>query len=194
LTNPAHAVLGLGVIPAFSSCGGSGCKEYQTGSYAIRGQYHQPLSVDDAFYNSGEGSALWYDEGCFFGLIRGTTSLGERVGRFDISGAHKTLPIPCRVRVTNLENEKSLKMRLIDRGLFIAGRIIDVTLRAAAKPGFQGKGPTRARGEVLSVGGGSMRGRLRDESGAGGFGKLKKTPLVIRGGRTHSAPACSAPS
>ncbi|NIP97490.1 MAG: septal ring lytic transglycosylase RlpA family protein, partial [Akkermansiaceae bacterium] len=63
-------------------------------------------------------------------LKRGNTSLGEKVRRFDVSGAHKTLPLPCRVKVTNLENGKSVKMRLNDRGPFIAGRIIDVTPRA----------------------------------------------------------------
>lgn len=143
-----------------TSCGSRSYDGYQTRSYTIRGQDYHPLSVDEALYYSEEGIASWYDESRFFGLIRGNTSLGERVGRFDISGAHKTLPIPCRVKVTNLENGKSLKMRLNDRGPFIEGRIIDVTPRAAAKLGFKSQGLARARVEVLSVGDGQYQRKL----------------------------------
>lgn len=146
------------------SCGSGDYAGYQTRGYSIRGQHYQPLSVDDALYYSEEGIASWYDESRMFGLIRGNTSLGERVGRFDISGAHKTLPIPCRVRVTNLENGKSLIMRLNDRGPFITGRIIDVTPRAASKLGFKEKGLTRARVEVLSVGDGKYQRKAPSES------------------------------
>ena len=76
------------------------------------------------------------------------------MGRFDVSGAHKTLPLPCRVKVTNLENGKSLRMRLNDRGPFVAGRIIDVTPRAARKLGFKERGLARVKVECLSVGDG----------------------------------------
>ena len=86
--------------------------------------------------------------------MRGNTSLGEKVMPFAVSGAHKTLPLPCRVRVTNLKNGKSLKIRLNDRGPFIPGRIIDVTPRAATKLGFKEQGLTQVRVEVLSVGDG----------------------------------------
>jgi rare lipoprotein A len=134
---------------------------YQTRPYTIRGVRYQPLSVEQALQYSGEGIASWYDESRWFGFVRGNTSLGEKVGRFDISGAHKTLPLPCRVKVTNLENGRSLKMRLNDRGPFIAGRIIDVTPRAAAKLGFKDQGLTRARVEVLSVGDGKYKRKAR---------------------------------
>lgn len=119
------------------------------------------MSVEAALNYSGEGIASWYDESRFFGLIRGNTSLGEKVKPFAISGAHKTLPLPCRVNVTNLENGRSLKMRLNDRGPFIPGRIIDVTPRAAAKLGFKKKGLARARVEVLSVGDGKYKRKAR---------------------------------
>jgi rare lipoprotein A len=61
------------------------------------------------------------------------------------------------VKVTNLENGKSLKMRLNDRGPFVAGRIIDVTPRAAKKLGFKGKGLSRVRVQCLSVGDGKYQ-------------------------------------
>ena len=148
---------GIVVLPIallLLSCGAPDYKGYQTRSYYIRGQHYQPMSVDAALHYSDVGIASWYDESKFFGFVRGNTSLGERVGRFDISGAHKTLPIPCRVKVTNLSNGKSLKMRLNDRGPFIPRRIIDVTPRAASKLGFKEKGLTQVRVDVLSVGDG----------------------------------------
>ena len=138
------------------SCGG-GYDGYQTRSYTIRGIRYHPLSVDQALSYSNEGIASWYDESKFFGLMRGNTSLGEKVMPFAVSGAHKTLPLPCRVKVTNLKNGKSLKMRLNDRGPFIPGRIIDVTPRAAAKLGFKDQGLTQVKVEVLSVGDGKYK-------------------------------------
>ena len=154
------ALLGRVALPMallLVSCGSPDYKGYQTRGYSIRGQHYQPMSVERALHYSDEGIASWYDESSFFGFVRGNTSLGERVGHFDISGAHKTLPIPCRVKVTNLANGKSLKMRLNDRGPFIPGRIIDVTPRAASKLGFKEKGLTRVRVEVLSVGDGKYQ-------------------------------------
>ena len=80
---------------------------------------------------------------------------------WDISAAHKTLPLPCVVKVTNLKNGKSLKMRVNDRGPFIPGRIIDVTPRAANKLGFKSQGLTRCRVEVVSVGDGKYKRKAR---------------------------------
>lgn len=108
-----------------------------------------------------QGIASWYDESSFFGLKRGNTSLGEKVYPFAISAAHKTLPIPCVVQVTNLENGKKLKMRVNDRGPFIAGRIIDVSPRAARKLGFADQGLTQAEVEVISVGDGKYKRKAK---------------------------------
>ena len=139
------------------SCGGGGHKGYLARSYTVKGVRYHPLSVDQALRYRETGIASWYDESSFLGFKRGNTSLGEKVGRFDVSGAHKTLPLPCRVKVTNLENGKSLKLRLNDRGPFVVGRIIDLTPRAAKKLGFKGKGLTRVRVECLSVGDGKYK-------------------------------------
>jgi rare lipoprotein A len=158
-------MLGLLLVGVLSCCSSGDYRGYQTRGYAIRGQHYQPLSVEAALDYDETGIASWYDESKYFGFVRGNTSLGERVGRFDISGAHKTLPLPCRVKVTNLENGKTLKMRLNDRGPFIPGRIIDVTPRAAAKLGFKEKGLTRARVEVLSVGDGEYERKAGGRSG-----------------------------
>lgn len=74
-----------------------------------------------------------------------------------LTGAHKTLPLPCLVKVTNLGNGRSLKVRINDRGPFIPGRILDVTPRAAKKLGFYDQGVTDVRMEVISVGDGSYK-------------------------------------
>jgi len=159
-TRWASACLVFFTAFAYVSCG-SGYDGYQTRSYQIRGVHYQPYSVDEALSYNETGIASWYDESKYFGLVRGNTSLGEKVMPMAISGAHKTLPLPCRVKVTNLENGKTLKMRLNDRGPFIAGRIIDVTPRAAAKLGFKEKGLVQVRVEVLSVGDGKYKKKAK---------------------------------
>lgn len=142
------------------SCGG-GYKGYMTRPYTIRGVHYQPLSVDRALHYREEGIGSWYDESKFFGLKRGNTSLGEKVMPWHISAAHKTLPLPCVVKVTNLTNGEKLKMRVNDRGPFIPGRIIDVTPRAARKLGFKKQGLTRVRVEVVSIGDGKYKRKAR---------------------------------
>jgi rare lipoprotein A len=128
-----------------------------TRSYTVRGQFYQPKSVNEALRFEETGKCSWYNESTMFGLSRGTTSLGEKVMPWDMTGAHKTLPLPCVVKVTNLENGKSVRVRINDRGPFIPGRILDVTPRAAKALGFYEKGVIRAHIEVISVGDGSYK-------------------------------------
>lgn len=128
-----------------------------TRSYTVRGETYHPMSVNQALGHEETGICSWYDESSFFGLKRGTTSLGEKVQPWHLTGAHKTLPLPCLVKVTNLENGNSVNVRINDRGPFIAGRHLDVTPRAAKKLGFKEGGLTQTRMEVLSVGDGKYR-------------------------------------
>ncbi len=130
-------------------------------SYTVRGQSYQPMSVEAALDFEEIGGCSWYDESSFFGLKRGTTSLGEKVQPWHLTGAHKTLPLPCLVKVTNLENGKSLKIRINDRGPFISGRHLDVTPRAAKKLGFYDGGLTQTQIKVISVGDGSYKRKKR---------------------------------
>jgi rare lipoprotein A len=134
---------------------------YMTRSYTVRGQTYHPMSVDEALGHEETGTCSWYNESRFFGLKRGNTSLGEKVMPWHLTGAHKTLPLPALVRVTNLENGRSVKLRINDRGPFIPGRHLDVTPRAAKKLGFYDQGLTTTRLEVLAVGDGSYRKRYR---------------------------------
>lgn len=135
----------------------SGYNGHMKSSYTVRGQHYQPLSVEQALYYDEVGIASWYDESKFFGLKRGNTSLGEKVLPWHVTGAHKTLPLPCVVKVTNLSNGKTLKLRLNDRGPFIPGRIIDLTPRAAKKLNFHDRGLTKVRVQVISVGDGKYK-------------------------------------
>ena len=154
-TASASAVLLLSLLGSCAYPGGH--HGYLTRAYTTRGQFYQPMSVDAALDFKETGVCSWYNESSWFGLIRGTTSLGEKVMPWHLTGAHKTLPLPCFIKVTNLENGKSVKVRINDRGPFISNRILDVTPRAAKKLGFYDMGLTRTRIEVISVGDGSYQ-------------------------------------
>lgn len=128
-----------------------------TRSYTVRGQTYHPMDVETALHHGEVGTASWYNESKWFGLKRGTTSLGEKVMPWHNIAAHKTLPLPCVVKVTNLETGKSVKCRVNDRGPFIGDRIIDLSPRAARKIGFYDQGLATVEVEVLSVGDGEYK-------------------------------------
>ncbi len=162
---PGWCVLACIVPALLVSCARpEGYRGYMTRSYTVRGQSYQPMSVRQALGHEETGVCSWYDESKWFGLVRGTTSLGEKVWPWHLTGAHKTLPLPCIVRVTNLENGKSIKVRINDRGPFIEGRHLDLTPRAAKKLGFYRQGLTTTHIEVLSVGDGSYKRKARSSS------------------------------
>lgn len=143
---------------ALASCARPGGYDgYMTRSYTVRGGNYQPMTVEQALGHQETGICSWYNESKFLGLKRGNTSLGEKVMPWHLTGAHKTLPLPALVKVTNLANGKSVKLRINDRGPFIAGRHLDVTPRAAKRLGFYEQGLTQTRLEVLSVGDGSYK-------------------------------------
>ncbi len=103
-----------------------------------------PSSVDAA--GGQTGIASWYG-GKFHGR---TTANGETYDKNAMTAAHRTLPFDTLVKVTNLANGKSIRLRINDRGPFVKGRIIDVSRRAAEKLGFRIDGTTRVRIEVQS--------------------------------------------
>ncbi|MGE3667187.1 MAG: septal ring lytic transglycosylase RlpA family protein, partial [Steroidobacteraceae bacterium] len=75
------------------------------------------------------GVASWYGPG----FHAAQTSTGEPYDMYAMTAAHKTLPLPCYLRVTNLANGRSVVVRVNDRGPFVAGRIVDLSYTAAAK-------------------------------------------------------------
>ncbi|NOZ08162.1 MAG: septal ring lytic transglycosylase RlpA family protein [FCB group bacterium] len=80
------------------------------------------------------------------------TANGEVYDMYGLTAAHKTLPLNTIVRVTNLDNDKSLILRINDRGPYIEGRILDCSYGAAKKLGYLKAGTARVRIEVIEWG------------------------------------------
>lgn len=117
---------------------------YKVGNpYQIDGTWYYP-SVDYDYTETGIAS--WYGSD-FHGRF---TANGERYDMNALTAAHRTLPLPSFVRVTNLENGRSLVLKVNDRGPFARGRIIDVSRRAAQLLGFEGKGTARVNLAILA--------------------------------------------
>jgi rare lipoprotein A len=108
----------------------------------------KPYQIGDTWYYPHEqpdydqvGVASWYGP-TFYGK---QTANGELFDGNGLTAAHPTLPMPVNVRVTNLDNGKSVVVRVNDRGPYAQGRIIDVSKRAAELLGFYARGTARVR-------------------------------------------------
>ena len=117
--------------------------------YQVAGQTYVPQ--ENTNYTA-TGTASWYGED-FHGR---QTANGEIFDMQSIAAAHPTLPMPSYVRVTNLVNNRSLVVRVNDRGPYHPGRDLDVSVRAAKLLGFYDQGTTRVR--VDYVGRASLSG------------------------------------
>lgn len=113
-------------------------------SYSVWGKTYHVLP--DASGYVAEGNASWYGKK-FHGH---RTSSGEAFDMYQFTAAHKSLPLPTYVRVTNLDNGKNLIVRVNDRGPFHEGRIIDLSWAAAVRLGIDKAGTGRVRVEALS--------------------------------------------
>lgn len=159
--------------------------------YKVRGKTYTPSEQPDYV---AQGEASWYGSD-FHGR---RTANGEIFSANAITGAHATLPIPSYVRVTNLENGRSIIVRINDRGPYVHGRIIDLSHRAAELLGYINRGMTNVqvdyispaplegddtrfllaslnRSTVLEDGQGSTRLAMTDP----------QTPVVLRGSNTR---------
>jgi rare lipoprotein A len=94
------------------------------------------------------GVASWYGPG----FHQASTSNGERYDMYAMTAAHKTLPLPSYVQVTNLSNGKSIIVRVNDRGPFKDGRIIDLSFTAAAKLDMQRAGTALVEVRAITPG------------------------------------------
>src|SRR5215212_9395494 len=185
------ATTGFGLI----GCGGSssdpqltgprtrwqvGRPNYQVAPYEVNGVRYYPK----VNYNYDEtGTASWYGPG-FDGR---PTADGEIYDMNQMTAAHKTLPLPSVVEVSNLQNGRAVRLRVNDRGPFVGDRLIDVSRRAAQLLGFvnSGMAPVRVRilkEESIQVAQAAMRG----EFGPAG---LAGTALAA----ASPAPAAAAP-
>jgi rare lipoprotein A len=95
--------------------------------YDVFGKRYYVLSSSAAYVERGVAS--WYGPG--FHKVR--TSTGEQYDMYGMTAAHKTLPLPAYVRVTNLQNGRSVVVRVNDRGPFVGNRIIDLSYTAASR-------------------------------------------------------------
>jgi len=110
----------------------------------------RPDPILEDYHNYRErGIASWYGAN-FNGHA---TSNGEIYDLYQASAAHKTLPIPSYARVTNLDNGKSVVVRVNDRGPFHSERLIDLSYGAAVKLGYMESGTARVEVEVLNIAG-----------------------------------------
>jgi rare lipoprotein A len=121
---------------------GGGKGIYKVGEpYQIDGTWYYP--AEDWNYDE-TGIASWYGEQ-FHGKY---TANGEIFDLNQMTAAHRTLPMPTVVRVTNLDNGRSIEVRVNDRGPYARGRIIDMSRRAAQLLGFEGQGTAKVRVQI----------------------------------------------
>lgn len=113
--------------------------------YTVWGKQYSVMASNDGYVE--RGTASWYGEK-FHGH---KTSNGEVFDMYEMSAAHKSLRIPGYARVTNLDNGRSVIVRVNDRGPFHGDRLIDLSYAAAKKLGYQGKGTARVEVAAITV-------------------------------------------
>lgn len=132
------------LAPLVTACAGSipeprTAGTYKVGKpYQIAGKWYHPS--DDRKYEE-TGIASWYGP-TFHGKA---TANGERFDENALTAAHRTLPMPSYVEVTNLENGRKLTVRVNDRGPFARDRILDLSRRSAQLLGIEQKGTAKVR-------------------------------------------------
>lgn len=182
---------GIALFIFLSGCGGP---HYFTGPSThkkhVKRGYNKKYTIKEKGYvpqthygYSAVGIASYYGAGD--GFHGRKTSTGERFNKDGLTCAHKTLPLPSVVRVTNLKNGRSLKLRVCDRGPFVKGRIIDVSEKAAILLGFKREGITRVRVECLA--GESLHLAHR-------YDPKSISPYSVSGGNSVTYLASAAPS
>lgn len=122
--------------------------------YKVAGRWYYPK--EDATYDE-VGLASWYGKD-FHGK---KTANGEYFNMNALTAAHKTLPLPTYVKVTNIANGRTIILRVNDRGPFVSDRLLDVSRRGAQLLGFQKQGVTRVRIQAVDEDGNLPRGARR---------------------------------
>ncbi|MDX1634764.1 MAG: septal ring lytic transglycosylase RlpA family protein [Marinobacter sp.] len=113
--------------------------------YTVWGRSYQVMASADGYVE--RGIASWYGEK-FHGH---KTSNGEIFDMYAMTAAHKSLPLPSYARVTNLDNGRSVIVRVNDRGPFHGDRLIDLSYAAAKKLGYQSRGTARVEVAAITV-------------------------------------------
>jgi len=121
--------------------------------YVVNGKRYVPMSLKKAGKYRQKGIASWYGYETYRQKGGRMTANGEAFHPKGFNAAHKYLPLPTYVKVTNLENKRSIIVRVNDRGPFVAGRIIDLSAGAAKKLGFYEKGTAKVLVETVLAAG-----------------------------------------
>lgn len=119
--------------------------------YVVNGRRYVPMSLEQARNYRETGIASWYGDETYRQSGGHMTANGEAFNPNGLNAAHKYLPLPTFVKVTNLENRRSIILRVNDRGPFVDGRIIDLSAGAARKLGFYEQGTAKVRVESISA-------------------------------------------
>jgi len=130
----------------------------KTAPYTVKGKRYYPMSVEQAKSYEETGIASWYGYETLRQNKGRMTANGEVFDPTQMTAAHKYLPLPTHVKVTNLENNRSVIVRVNDRGPFPSdrnpssgNRIIDLSAGAAKKLGYYGKGLARVKVETIEL-------------------------------------------
>ncbi|MEK6744049.1 MAG: septal ring lytic transglycosylase RlpA family protein [Nitrospirota bacterium] len=136
-------ILAVGAVLVMGSCAGKASHDEP-----VLSDLPSPVSpqVPDTLYRE-TGMASWYGRD-FQGR---TTASGEIFDMNSISAAHRTLPLGTVLSVTNLDNFKSIKVRINDRGPFVKGRVLELSFGAAKELGFASQGTARVKLESLEA-------------------------------------------
>jgi rare lipoprotein A len=169
---------------------------YKVGNpYQIEGVWYYP--AEDYGYDE-TGIASWYGPG----FHQKFTANGEVFDQNDLTAAHRTLPMPCFVRVTNLDNGRSIVLRVNDRGPYARGRIIDLSRRSAQLLGYENIGTAKVRVQIMANESRELADALRSGGGAAGAVMVARVqnqpaeppPTAAPRSAVDSAPLAAPPS
>ncbi len=136
----------------------SASSNYKIGkAYQVAGVWYYP---QEDFNYDETGIASWYGPNFHAKL----TANGEVFDQNAVTAAHKTLQMPSVARITNLENGRSIIVRINDRGPFVNGRILDLSRRSAQLLGMEGQGTAKVRVQVLNEESRVLAGKLKPDT------------------------------
>jgi rare lipoprotein A len=175
----ARSWLAGGLVLVLAACGSSGPVDpppavspgphFKIGQpYKINGRWYYPEFVTEY---QATGVASWYGHS-YHGRL---TANGEVYDMYALTAAHPTLQLPSVVEVVNLENGRSLVLRVNDRGPFVDDRLIDLSLAAARELGFERQGLAQVQVRYL------------------GLARLDEAPIRPGEGREYAAMSCQLP-
>lgn len=143
---------------------------YKVGNpYQIFGTWYYPK--EDYKY-SETGISSWYGDGD--GFHAKTTANGEKYDMNTLTAAHRTLPLPSIVKVTNLENGRTVILRVNDRGPYAKNRIIDISRKGAEILGFKAKGTAKVKVEIMPEESKKLKAAMLNKRGGDAWVKANK--------------------